>query len=538
MAAEDNDGFSSLERSSESQVPPKEETETLDFRSYHRIAQLLGSEAAALHCQGQILVRNFVAARRTPSAGSSRYRTTASAQLSEPFEQLVMAGLGRLNTTPNAANAFEASAPGFAQLDALGFVTLCWYGRSVSCRVNGMHVRGAPKHGTRRKFLRDCGQVALGLSSSSLLGYSRYDGPSAQKEAVASAASSDWHTLTSDLETRLPALLAQAPTVPAVSMALVADAQLLWRGAFGVKDLESKTPVDHDTIFEVGSVSKTVFAYVVMKLCEKGVLDLDTPLTRYTPDRLIRGDPRLELITARRVLSHTTGLQNWRSAKEPLAIRFTPGERWSYSGEGYSYLQSVVTHLVGHVNLSDCKTVGGARVCATDFDAYMRANLLAPFGMTSSGYLYREGMARPHDDRGKLIADRKSTPIEAARYGAAGGLQTTPTEYARFLIEVINPKPSDEYRLSASSLREMVRPQIKLSESLSWALGWEIQHTQAGDVISHGGENPGYQALVAASMRRKAGFIILTNGDRGYDEIIKKVATSEELQRFLPTILG
>ena len=112
-------------------------------------------------------------------------------------------------------------------------------------------------------------------------------------------------------------------SVPAVSMALVADAKLLWRGAFGVKDFESKTPVDHDTVFEAGSVSKTAFAYAVMKLCEKDVfdldvLDLDTPLTKYTPDRIIKGDPRLDLITTRHVLSHTTGFQNWRSRKEAL----------------------------------------------------------------------------------------------------------------------------------------------------------------------------------------------------------------------------
>ncbi len=321
-------------------------------------------------------------------------------------------------------------------------------------------------------------------------------------------------------------------------MALVAEAKLLWCGAFGVKDFESRVPVREDTVFEVGSVSKTVFAYVVMKLCEKGVLDLDTPLTRYTPDRLIKGDPRLDLITARHVLSHTTGLQNWRSATDPLAIHFTPGERWSYSGEGYSYLQSVVSHLVGHVNPADCMTVDDVRVCATDFDAFMKTRLLVPFGMASSGYLYRDGMARPHDDRGKLIPGRRSTPFTAARYGAAGGLQTTPAEYAKFLIEIIDPGPSDEYRLNAVSLREMIRPQIRISDSLSWGLGWEIQHTTAGDVISHGGENPGYEALVAASVRRKAGFIILTNGDNGYDGIIKKVATSEAMQRFLPVMLG
>jgi CubicO group peptidase (beta-lactamase class C family) len=344
--------------------------------------------------------------------------------------------------------------------------------------------------------------------------------------------------LTGDLEKRLPALLAQAPTVPAVSMALLADAKLLWQGAFGVTDFDSKASVKPDTIFEVGSLSKTVFAYAVMKLCDKGILDLDTPLTRYTTDRFLKGDPRLDQITTRRVLSHTTGFQNWRSTKDPLAIRFTPGERWGYSGEGYSYLQSVMTHLAGHVNPNACKMFDdGFRVCATDFDTYMKANLLVPFGMISSGYLYREGMARPHDKGGKLIGDRKATAIDAARYGSAGGLHTTPAEYAKFLIEIMNPKPSDAYRLSAGSLREMVRPQVKVTDSLSWGLGWAIEHTKAGDMIAHSGDNPGYKALAVASMQRKAGFIILTNGDRGYDEIIAKVVKSEPMQRFLPTML-
>jgi CubicO group peptidase (beta-lactamase class C family) len=391
---------------------------------------------------------------------------------------------------------------------------------------------------TRRNFFRDCAGAALGFSSLSLFDGSHQELAAAPQNNIAPG-SSDWRALTADLEMRLPALLAQAPTVPAVSMALVADAKLLWLGAFGVKDLNSKVPVDHDTIFEAGSVSKTVFAYMVMKLCEKRVLDLDVPLTRYTPDRVLKGDPRLDLITARHVLSHTTGFQNWRSTKEPLAIHFTPGERFSYSGEGYSYLQSVATHLAGHVNPNDCKAFeDGVRVCATDFDAYMKANLLVPFGMRSSGYLYREGMARPHDDKGRLIGDRKATAVDTARYGSAGGLHTTPAEYAQFLIEIMDPKPSDAYRLSAGSLREMVRPQVKVTESMSWGLGWTIERTKAGDIIAHSGDNPGYKAMAAVSMQRKAGFMIMTNGDRGYDDIIAKVVTSEPMQRVLPAMLA
>jgi CubicO group peptidase (beta-lactamase class C family) len=323
-------------------------------------------------------------------------------------------------------------------------------------------------------------------------------------------------------------------------MALVADAKLLWRGAFGVKDFASKAPVDHGTVFEAGSVSKTVFAYLVLKLCEKGVFDLDTPLTTYAPDRFLKEDPRLDLITTRHVLSHTSGFQNWRSTTDPLKIRFSPGERWDYSGEGYSYLQSVVTHLTGHVNPKDCKTFeDDLSVCATDFDAYMKANLLVPFGMTSSGYLYQEGMARPHDDKGRMKTDRKATAVDAARYGSAGGLHTTPTDYATFLIEVTDPKPSDAYRLTARSLKEMVRSQVKVTDSMSWGLGWAIEHKKTGgDVISHSGDNPGFKALTAASVEKKSAFIIMTNGDRGFDDIIAKVVMSEPMQRFLPVTVN
>jgi CubicO group peptidase (beta-lactamase class C family) len=159
--------------------------------------------------------------------------------------------------------------------------------------------------------------------------------------------------------------------------------------------------------------------------------------------------------------------------------------------------------------------------------------------MTSSGYLYQEGMARPHDDKGRMNADRKATAIEAARYGSAGGLHTTPTDYARFLIELIDPKPSDAYRLTAATLKEMVHPQVKVTDAISWGLGWAIEHNKSGgDIISHSGDNPGFKALTAASLEKKSGFIIMTNGDRGFDDIIARIVKSEPMQRFVPVTLG
>jgi len=261
-------------------------------------------------------------------------------------------------------------------------------------------------------------------------------------------------------------------------------------------------------------MSKPVFAYAVLKLCEKGVIDLDTPLTRYTDDRFLDGDPRLDLITARHVLCHTSGFQNWRSEKDPLQIHFTPGEKYLYSGEGYSYLQSVVAQVTG-------QPIG----------QYMKANIFGPFGMASSGYVWNSHLARPHDDKGKPFDKDKPTPASIARYGAAGGLLTTPKDYAKFVIEVINSKASDAFRLKKETLAEMLRPHVKTNDefSSSWALGWQVEQT---GVIHHAGYNKGFHAHAVASAERKSGLVIMANGENG-GELIKTLLLGDLLHRLL-----
>ena len=320
--------------------------------------------------------------------------------------------------------------------------------------------------------------------------------------------------------------------VPGLSIALVRNAKLAWRRGFGVMDHASNAPVDDTTMFEAGSMSKPVFAYAVMKLCERGILELDTPLNNYTSERYLLGDPRLNLITARHVLSHTSGFQNMRSRANPLMIHSTPGDKWQYSGEGYAYLQSVVTSLTGHVDRKDCSTFeADLKVCGTDFDAYMRANLLAPFGMDSSGYIWKAGfakhIARPHDGQGTPLPTHKSGPAGAARYGAMGGLLTTATDYAKFLIEIVDPKTEDAFRLPQASLREMLRPQVKVEDgpgyAISWALGWRLAHMADGDLASHGGDRTGFHSTAEFSVASRSGYVILTNGDNGW-KLIEELA--------------
>ena len=320
--------------------------------------------------------------------------------------------------------------------------------------------------------------------------------------------------------------LMAAAGVPGAQIVVVKNAKPIWRGDYGVADRESKRPVDARTLFEAASVSKTVFAYAALQAVDRGVLPLDKPLSSFTEMRVIDDDARLDRITMRHVLSHTSGLPNFRSTAEPLAIGFPPGEKYRYSGEGYWYLQAVMSEARGRIDPRSCGTYeDGLRVCATDFDNQMRTNVLAPFGMGASGYLWNRTLAqhaaRPHAEDGTPMKKGQPSAIDAARYGAAGGLHTTADEYARFLIAVIAPRRGRAF-LADRTRAEMLRPHVKVDATSSWGLGWQIRHTPAGDLIQHQGGQAGIQAFTAASVARKSGYVILTNSANGwkvfYDE--------------------
>ena len=356
------------------------------------------------------------------------------------------------------------------------------------------------------------------------------------KSAYAETNPQAWKRMIADLEQQLPRLLSES-AVPGASLAIIKDAKLFWCRGFGITGNTSRQRVDPDTVFAAASMSKPVFAYFVLKLCENGVLDLDTPLTRYTTERYIIDDPRLDLITARHVLSHTSGFQEWRSGNAQLRIHFTPGESFMYSGEAYSYLQSVVTRLVGHVNDSDCATYeAGLKVCGTDVDAFIKKNLLMPLGMKSSGYLwnrhFEQHAALPHDSKGELIRKSRPGPSDAARYAAAGMLLTTPSDYSRFIVEVIAPGKTDAFHLSPRGVQEMIRPQIKVPDMplpVSWGLGWRIMHARDGTIVCHDGGESGFRTFGGFSIEKRSGVVIMTNGDNG-GTVINKLLFGDLLQ--------
>ena len=270
----------------------------------------------------------------------------------------------------------------------------------------------------RRSFLLWGGSLlaSIGMHKARLLASSPTgkNAPSADPdnlEHVFDLSPTSWKTWIKAVETLIPKVMRET-SVPGCSVVLIRDTKIYWRRGFGVRDAETRQPVDNGTLFEAASASKPVFAYVIIKLAEKGVIDLDMPLTKYTTQRYVANDPRLDLITARHVLMHATGFPNWRSADDPMAINFTPGSKFGYSGEAYSYLQSVVTQLTGHVDNYRCgEFESGVRFCATDIADFMKKRALRPFQMDSSSYVWSEqlakNLARPHGEHGEPQAFHK-----------------------------------------------------------------------------------------------------------------------------------
>ena len=384
----------------------------------------------------------------------------------------------------------------------------------------------------RREFLSS-GLSVLGLSFLPMTGCAQR-----KKSPLPLNSSASWEALVADFEREIPRLMTEFH-VPGLSIAVVDHARSVWRQGYGVRDVATKVPVDSETVFEAGSMSKPVFAYVALKLCEEGVIGLDTPLSQYAPEPFVEGDPQVGLITPRHILCHSSGLPNWRSSEERLKIHFTPGSQYQYSGEGYYYLQTVITHLKGKVNRNDCAEFeDGLEVCATDINEFMTRKILAPFGMTLSGYLANETLeqnaATPHDRNGQPLPKRKPSGPGVARYAAAGGLLTTPRDYAKFMIEVLDPKTSDRFRLKKESITEMLRPHVKVVTgpfTSSWALGWQIQDN---GLINHGGDNRGFHSHAIASPKTKSAFVVMTNGERG-PELIQQLFARPPLEDFFGT---
>jgi CubicO group peptidase (beta-lactamase class C family) len=349
-----------------------------------------------------------------------------------------------------------------------------------------------------------------------------------------------------DLLRNLPRLLELA-SVPGLAMAVV-DSGRLWIRGFGQAVEETRQSVSEQTVFEAASLGKPVFAYAVLRLADSRLLDLDRPLFDYLPTPEAN-NPRMRRVTPRHVLSHTTGLLNWRQQPGPLEPASEPGKIFSYSGEAYFYLQRVV-EAVTH----------------KPFARVMREQALDPLGMTETSYVwlpsFESRMAAGYDGQEKRldvqaaigrrtleIAEQWGTPLSDWRYdeaaravplinpqwpplplymvpNAATSMLTTVSDYAKFLTRVVAPEGGHGLELSPAGRRAMMTPYVRLNSALWWGLGWGIQRDEHGDVLWHWGANNSFRNFVIADPANQRAVVVFTNSENGpriYERVIVAV---------------
>jgi len=308
--------------------------------------------------------------------------------------------------------------------------------------------------------------------------------------------------------------------MPSLSIAVISSGEVVYARATGIANRETGMPVDEDSIFEAASLSKPVFAYFTLRLVERGVLDLDVPLHTYLPMEELEYDQRYHKVTARMVLSHTTGFPNWRwfdpaplernIERGMMYMKLNPGD-FGYSGEGYHYLAQVIAHLTNND--------------MTSIDALFQDEVAIPLELKNSAFIrtdyigehkvtgHREGNV---DDDGWPRSFPNDTPLT---FGAAGRLHTNAPNYARFMIALI-----EGGELGSELMSEFFKEQSQipkdsdtrhLTGATAWGLGIAIEPTPYGIRYEHGGNNGGFQSGMMLFLEKGLGYVFFTNSDKG-----------------------
>lgn len=293
--------------------------------------------------------------------------------------------------------------------------------------------------------------------------------------------------------------------IPGLSIAIIQNEKIVYYKAAGIKN-EEKDTVDPNTVFEAASMTKPVFAYALLKLSQKGMIDLDIPLYQYYPYNDIDYDNRYKSITARMVLSHTTGFPNWRNTGGKLTINFEPGTKYGYSGEGFQYLQLVVSHIT-HKKIEDI----------------IAQEVFAPFSMSNS-FLIKNQYIQEH------LADGMKDNTEWGKNflwqepNMAYSLCTEAKDYTKFVIELMK-----ESRLSTGTFQLMSVPQVQ-SEPNKWScLGIFMEQTPYGPKYSHSGNNNNrYNSNFEFYKDRGLGYVFFMNCHN-------EPAFTKRLNKFLET---
>ncbi|MDC8005650.1 serine hydrolase [Aureisphaera galaxeae] len=343
--------------------------------------------------------------------------------------------------------------------------------------------------------------------------------------------------------------LKDAANVHGLTISIVTGDSILFQKAYGFRNIKEKQPLSTSHNFYAASLSKPLFGFIVMKLVETGMINLDKPLIEYLDRPLytyefpndyenfkdLETDKRYEKITARMCLSHTTGFPNWRyigksgiDMERPLNIEFEPGSFYSYSGEGIQLLQFVVEQV----------TKKSLEELAQDY-------VFKPLEMNMTSFIWQEkfdtNYAIGHFKKRKTIKRRKRN-----REYAAGSMDTTPEDYAKFIQAILAKR-----NLNTTWYHEFLKPQIRIESKqqfgknrsikttenddieLSYALGFGTYKTPFGTAIFKEGHMKGWEHYAIFYPNKNLGMVIMSNSSNA-ESIFKELLEISMADKWMP----
>ncbi|MEM1338761.1 MAG: serine hydrolase domain-containing protein [Bacteroidota bacterium] len=291
--------------------------------------------------------------------------------------------------------------------------------------------------------------------------------------------------------------------IPGVSLTIFSEGQIVYSNAYGFGNQFTKEPITANTIFEGASMTKPMFAFAVMRLVEKGIVDLDKPLyLDAKPPEDIAENPWYRLITPRLVLSHQTGLPNWAYDTDDgrLYFKFKPGTGISYSGAGFTYLTRAVENIT---QKSIIEIMQEEVVDVLDLhDVYFHD--VGGFGhRKAKGHLFNYARIEEIPDYPEM----------------ASSVHTNALEFAKFILAISKRKGLSKAMYKAMMDRVVLRNERIESGKLCkryYGLGWNLRDSPFfGLSFGHSGSNGDFKCTSTFYENSGNGFVVMTNSNTG-----------------------
>jgi CubicO group peptidase (beta-lactamase class C family) len=327
---------------------------------------------------------------------------------------------------------------------------------------------------------------------------------------------------------------------PGVSVVVINNGKIEWANGYGVQETGGNKSITPETLFQAASISKPIVAMAMLRLVQENKLNLDEDVNeKLVSWKVLENNfTKEQKVTLRGLLSHSasltvSGFRGYAVDEEiptilqildgvtpansiPIRVDGTPNKDFRYAGGGYVVVQKLAED-----------------VTKKPFRSFMQEEVLKKLNMTRSTYrqpLPKElwaSAAAGHKSNGAKIKGNWHTYPEMA----AAGLWTTPSDLARFAIEIQKSKSGKSNRvLSIEMVNEMLTPQIG-----GWGLGLELRGKNKSARFAHGGGNEGYRCLMVAYNDSGQGAVVMTNSDNAVaEEIMRSIAKEYGWFEYLP----